>query len=89
MEALSRRRQSHDVSGWKHTCNIPRLQISNLKENVVYQFQVAAMNLAGLGAPSAVSQSFKCEEWTIAVPGEWGRPPAGLGAPTAPPLQLE
>uniref|UniRef100_H0VM87 Myomesin-1 n=1 Tax=Cavia porcellus TaxID=10141 RepID=H0VM87_CAVPO len=44
-------------------------KISNLKENVVYQFQVAAMNLAGLGAPSAVSQSFKCEEWTIAVPG--------------------
>ncbi|KAM6148655.1 myomesin-1 isoform 1-T1 [Erethizon dorsatum] len=43
-------------------------KISNLKENVVYQFQVAAMNLAGLGAPS-VSECFKCEEWTIAVPG--------------------
>uniref|UniRef100_A0A8C2S436 Myomesin 1 n=1 Tax=Capra hircus TaxID=9925 RepID=A0A8C2S436_CAPHI len=44
-------------------------KISNLKENMVYQFQVAAMNIAGLGAPSAVSASFKCEEWTIAVPG--------------------
>ncbi|XP_007456621.1 PREDICTED: myomesin-1 [Lipotes vexillifer] len=44
-------------------------KISNLKENTVYQFQVAAMNIAGLGAPSAVSASFKCEEWTIAVPG--------------------
>lgn len=44
-------------------------KISNLKENMVYQFQVAAMNIAGLGAPSAVSESFKCEEWTIAVPG--------------------
>ncbi|XP_004853244.1 myomesin-1 isoform X1 [Heterocephalus glaber] len=44
-------------------------KISKLKENVVYQFQVAAMNIAGLGAPSAVSQCFKCEEWTIAVPG--------------------
>ncbi|KAL0613688.1 Myomesin-1, partial [Plecturocebus cupreus] len=43
--------------------------ISNLKENMVYQFQVAAMNMAGLGAPSAVSECFKCEEWTIAVPG--------------------
>ncbi|XP_070308804.1 myomesin-1 isoform X2 [Odocoileus virginianus] len=44
-------------------------KISNLKENMVYQFQVAAMNIAGLGAPSAISASFKCEEWTIAVPG--------------------
>ncbi|XP_042818699.1 myomesin-1 isoform X1 [Panthera tigris] len=44
-------------------------KISNLKENMVYQFQVAAMNIAGLGVPSAVSACFKCEEWTIAVPG--------------------
>nr|XP_004662705.2 myomesin-1 isoform X1 [Jaculus jaculus] len=44
-------------------------KISNLKENMVYQFQVAAMNIAGLGAPSAVSECFKCEEWTIAIPG--------------------
>ncbi|XP_014397123.1 PREDICTED: myomesin-1 [Myotis brandtii] len=43
-------------------------KISNLKENTVYQFQVAAMNIAGLGMPSAVSECFKCEEWTIAVP---------------------
>lgn len=46
------------------------LQIDNLKENTVYQFQVSAMNIAGLGAPSAVSECFKCEEWTIAVPGK-------------------
>ncbi|KAF6303069.1 myomesin 1 [Rhinolophus ferrumequinum] len=44
-------------------------KISNLKENTVYQFQVTAMNIAGLGVPSAVSECFKCEEWTIAVPG--------------------
>lgn len=50
------------------------LQISNLKENMVYQFQVAAMNIAGLGEPSAVSQCFKCEEWTIAVPGKSWKP---------------
>ncbi|XP_037662274.1 myomesin-1 isoform X2 [Choloepus didactylus] len=49
-------------------------KISNLKENMVYQFQVAAMNAAGLGVPSAASKSFKCEEWTIAVPG----PPENL-----------
>lgn len=45
------------------------LQIQNLKENMVYQFQVAAANLAGVGAPSKPSKPFKCEEWTIAVPG--------------------
>ncbi|XP_006891485.1 PREDICTED: myomesin-1 [Elephantulus edwardii] len=44
-------------------------KISDLKENTVYQFQVAAMNLAGLGEFSKASESFKCEEWTIAVPG--------------------
>ncbi|XP_076992003.1 myomesin-1 isoform X3 [Tamandua tetradactyla] len=49
-------------------------KISNLKENMVYQFQVAAMNIAGLGVPSAASKPFKCEEWTIAVPG----PPQNL-----------
>ncbi|XP_062357066.1 myomesin-1 [Cinclus cinclus] len=44
-------------------------RIQNLKENMVYQFQVAAANLAGVGAPSKPSKPFKCEEWTIAVPG--------------------
>ncbi|NXN96316.1 MYOM1 protein, partial [Rhinopomastus cyanomelas] len=44
-------------------------RIENLKENMVYQFQVAAANLAGVGTPSPPSQPFKCEEWSIAVPG--------------------
>ncbi|XP_066435702.1 myomesin-1 [Eleutherodactylus coqui] len=44
-------------------------RILNLKENVLYQYQVAACNIAGLGTPSQPSKSFKCEEWTIAVPG--------------------
>ncbi|XP_031978800.1 myomesin-1 isoform X3 [Corvus moneduloides] len=44
-------------------------RIQNLKENMVYQFQVAAANLAGVGTPSKPSKPFKCEEWTIAVPG--------------------
>ncbi|XP_042299045.1 myomesin-1-like isoform X2 [Sceloporus undulatus] len=44
-------------------------RVHDMKENMTYQFQVAAANLAGLGIPSPASQSFKCEEWTIAVPG--------------------
>lgn len=44
-------------------------KISSLKENMMYQFQVSAMNMAGVGQPSEVSKCFKCEEWTIAVPG--------------------
>ncbi|XP_063779614.1 myomesin-1 isoform X1 [Pseudophryne corroboree] len=44
-------------------------RVLNLKENTVYQYQVAACNLAGVGTPSLPSKSFKCEEWTIAVPG--------------------
>uniref|UniRef100_A0A8C2A226 Myomesin 1b n=1 Tax=Cyprinus carpio TaxID=7962 RepID=A0A8C2A226_CYPCA len=32
-------------------------------------FQVRAANMAGVGIPSLPSETFKCEEWTIAVPG--------------------
>ncbi|XP_039610769.1 M-protein, striated muscle-like isoform X2 [Polypterus senegalus] len=44
-------------------------RVSDLKENKIYQFQVRAINVAGVGVPSLPSQPFKCEEWTIAVPG--------------------
>ncbi|XP_073535213.1 myomesin-1 isoform X2 [Phyllobates terribilis] len=44
-------------------------RILNLKENIIYEFQVAACNIAGVGTPSQPSKPFKCEEWTIAVPG--------------------
>ncbi|XP_078072190.1 myomesin-1 isoform X2 [Mustelus asterias] len=44
-------------------------RIHDLKENMVYQFQVRAVNMAGVGLPSLPSDKFKCEEWTIAVPG--------------------
>ncbi|XP_072324009.1 myomesin-1 isoform X2 [Scyliorhinus torazame] len=44
-------------------------RIHDLKENMVYQFQVRAANVAGVGLPSLPSDKFKCEEWTIAVPG--------------------
>lgn len=44
-------------------------QVSDLKENRKYQFQVRAANIAGVGVPSLPSDIFLCEEWTIAVPG--------------------
>lgn len=47
----------------------PVPQVSDLKENRKYQFQVRAANMAGVGIPSLPSDTFLCEEWTIAVPG--------------------
>ncbi|XP_037612125.1 M-protein, striated muscle isoform X2 [Sebastes umbrosus] len=44
-------------------------RVSDLKENKKYQFQVRAANMAGVGIPSLPSDTFLCEEWTIAVPG--------------------
>jgi len=46
------------------------VQVCDLKENRKYQFQVRAANMAGVGIPSLPSNTFLCEEWTIAVPGE-------------------
>jgi len=48
----------------------------NLKENVFYQFQVRAMNMAGVSAPSLPSATLECKEWTLTVPGV----PVGLHA---------
>uniref|UniRef100_A0A8D3B244 Myomesin 1a (skelemin) n=1 Tax=Scophthalmus maximus TaxID=52904 RepID=A0A8D3B244_SCOMX len=47
---------------------------SGLKENVFYQFQVRAMNMAGVSKASVHSASLECKEWTITVPGS----PVGL-----------
>ncbi|XP_078543595.1 myomesin-1 isoform X4 [Lissotriton helveticus] len=60
--------------GTWHEANIKAVgerayKILNLQENRVYQFQVAAANVAGVGVASEPSKPFKCEEWTIAVPG--------------------
>uniref|UniRef100_A0A8D2JHC0 Myomesin-1 n=1 Tax=Varanus komodoensis TaxID=61221 RepID=A0A8D2JHC0_VARKO len=46
-------------------------RVHDLKENMTYQFQVAAVNIAGVGKPSPASRPFKCEEWSIAVPAEF------------------
>ncbi|KAM4606223.1 myomesin-1 [Polymixia lowei] len=62
------------VPGKWHEANIKSVsdrayRVSDLKENRKYQFQVRAANMAGVGIPSMPSETFLCEEWTIAVPG--------------------
>uniref|UniRef100_A0A3Q3LFI9 Myomesin 1b n=1 Tax=Mastacembelus armatus TaxID=205130 RepID=A0A3Q3LFI9_9TELE len=62
------------VPGKWHEANIKSIserayRVSDLKENKKYQFQVRAANMAGVGIPSLPSDTFLCEEWTIAVPG--------------------
>ncbi|KAM8731397.1 myomesin-1 isoform 2-T2 [Acanthopagrus schlegelii] len=62
------------VPGRWHEANIRAVserayRVSDLKENKKYQFQVRAANMAGVGIPSLPSDTFLCEEWTIAVPG--------------------
>ncbi|MFT7812321.1 M-protein, striated muscle-like isoform X1 [Arapaima gigas] len=49
-------------------------KVENLKENVLYQFQVRAVNMAGLSRASAPTAAVECKEYTITVPG----PPVGL-----------
>lgn len=44
-------------------------QAENLKENVFYEFQVRAMNMAGLSKGSVPSAVLECKEWTITLPG--------------------
>ncbi|KAM3860464.1 myomesin-1 [Diretmus argenteus] len=63
-----------EVPGKWHEANIKSVsdrayRVSDLKENRKYQFQVRAANMAGVGIPSLPSNTFLCEEWTIAVPG--------------------
>ncbi|XP_041718013.2 M-protein, striated muscle isoform X1 [Coregonus clupeaformis] len=62
------------VPGKWHEANVKAVsdrayRVSDLKENRKYQFQVRAANMAGVGIPSLPSETFVCEEWTIAVPG--------------------
>ncbi|CAB1418680.1 unnamed protein product [Pleuronectes platessa] len=62
------------VPGKWHEGNIKAVserayRVSDLMENRKYQFQVRAANMAGVGIPSLPSDTFLCEEWTIAVPG--------------------
>ncbi|XP_071347565.1 myomesin 1a (skelemin) isoform X2 [Trachinotus anak] len=68
-----------DVVGKWHEMNHQALtttsyKAENLKENVFYQFQVRAMNMAGVSKGSLPSASLECKEWTLTVPGA----PVGL-----------
>ncbi|XP_056248188.1 myomesin 1a (skelemin) isoform X2 [Seriola aureovittata] len=63
-----------DVVGKWHEMNHQALtttsyKAENLKENVFYQFQVRAMNMAGVSKASLPSASLECKEWTLTVPG--------------------
>ncbi|XP_066537740.1 myomesin 1a (skelemin) [Hoplias malabaricus] len=44
-------------------------KVENLKENLFYEFQVRAVNQAGISEGSVPSTAFECLEWTVAVPG--------------------
>ncbi|XP_072103007.1 myomesin-3 isoform X2 [Mobula birostris] len=44
-------------------------KVKNLREGCFYEFRAFAMNWAGVGPPSAVSDQFKCEQWTMPQPG--------------------
>ncbi|KAL6103970.1 uncharacterized protein ACO6RY_13801 [Pungitius sinensis] len=68
-----------DVVGKWHEMNLKALtttsyKAENLKENVFYQFQVRAMNMAGVSEASLPTSALECKEWTITVAG----PPVGL-----------
>ncbi|XP_007548595.1 myomesin 1a (skelemin) isoform X1 [Poecilia formosa] len=68
-----------NIYGKWHELNLKALtttsyKAENLKENVFYQFQVRAMNMAGVSKPSLPTGSLECKEWTITIPG----PPVGL-----------
>lgn len=45
-------------------------QVEGLTEGAVYQFQVYAANLAGLGPASKPSADFTCAAWNMPEPGE-------------------
>ncbi|XP_061084422.1 myomesin-2 isoform X2 [Conger conger] len=68
---VDKREVSHHL--WRET-NIPPLKerifkVENLKNGAVYEFQVYAASLAGVGIPSEASAPFLCHAWTMAEPG--------------------
>ena len=44
-------------------------QVEGLKSGALYEFQVYAGSLAGVGNPSEASAPFACHAWTMAEPG--------------------
>ncbi|XP_030220616.1 myomesin 1a (skelemin) isoform X2 [Gadus morhua] len=49
--------------------NATSYKAEGLKENLFYQFQVRAMNMAGVSKTSLAAKALECKEWTITVPG--------------------
>ena len=43
--------------------------MEGLTEGSLYEFKIAAANMAGIGQPSDPSELFKCEAWTMPEPG--------------------
>ncbi|XP_062284212.1 myomesin 1a (skelemin) [Scomber scombrus] len=58
--------QWHEMNHQAVTTNSYKAE--NLKENVFYQFQVRAMNMAGVSEASLASAAMECKEWTLTVP---------------------
>ncbi|XP_035012135.2 M-protein, striated muscle isoform X2 [Hippoglossus stenolepis] len=68
---VDKRRSGTDM--WREV-HIPAVtqrlyKAEGLTDGAVYQFQVFAANLAGLGAASQHSADFSCEAWTMPEPG--------------------
>ncbi|XP_059240444.1 myomesin-2 [Mustela nigripes] len=57
----------HEVNSSPVTERI--LTVEGLTEGSLYEFKIAAVNLAGIGQPSDPSELFKCEAWTMPEPG--------------------
>ncbi|KAM9427182.1 myomesin 1a (skelemin) [Salvelinus alpinus] len=58
--------QWHELNPKAVTCTSYKAE--NLKENLFYQFQVRAINMAGVSEASLPSAALECKEWTIAKP---------------------
>lgn len=63
----------------------PTSQVEGLTEGSLYEFKIAAANLAGIGQPSDPSELFKCEAWTMPEPGERPRGTRARSAPVTDP----
>ncbi|KAG7462769.1 hypothetical protein MATL_G00188190 [Megalops atlanticus] len=68
---VDKREVSHKE--WKETNVTPIHEriftVENLKKGAVYEFQVYAASLAGVGNPSKSSAHFLCEAWNMPEPG--------------------